>query len=115
MRSSGSWPRPWPGRSDLERSARRVPPDREAVLDALGDWVIASAREAPVVLVLEDLHWSTSSTRDAVRQLLRAPGSAPVLVVTTTRIAPGDVPAGFDAFLADLRRLPRCRRSSSRG
>ena len=44
----------------LERSAHRVTPDREAVLDALGDWVLVSAREAPVVLVLEDLRWSTS-------------------------------------------------------
>ena len=53
------------------RAARRC-------VDGIRHWLVASASAAPLLLVLEDLHWSTATTRDVVRQLVPAgrPGTA---------------------------------------
>jgi DNA-binding CsgD family transcriptional regulator len=89
----------------LERSARRHTPDREAILDAIEAWFAATSHAQAVLLVIEDLHWSTATTRDAVRQLLRGRvGGA--LILGTTRSTPADLSVGCEELLGELRRLP---------
>ena len=44
-----------------------------------------TAEEAPMVLVLEDLHWADASTRDLLRFLVRSTGSDRILLVVTYR------------------------------
>jgi DNA-binding CsgD family transcriptional regulator len=46
---------------------------------------LAWAREAPTLLVLEDLHWADGATLDLVRYVSRRIESAPVLLVVTYR------------------------------
>ncbi|HLM03894.1 MAG TPA: adenylate/guanylate cyclase domain-containing protein, partial [Blastococcus sp.] len=43
------------------------------------------AERAPVVVLLEDLHWADSASLDSLEALAQAPGSGPLLVVCTAR------------------------------
>ena len=48
-------------------------------------WVEALARQAPLVLALEDLHWAHASTRELAEDLLELTDRAPLLLVATLR------------------------------
>ena len=89
--------------------------DREAVLDGIRQWLVASASSAPLLLVVEDLHWSTSTTRDALRHLVRRAGREPLLIVVTTRDSKPDLDADLAARLADLERSASVTRVALRG
>ena len=41
------------------------------MLDVIRQWLVASASSVPLLLIVEDLHWSTSTTRDALRHVVR--------------------------------------------
>ena len=61
-------------------------------------------RSAPLLLVLEDLHWADSATLDVLAFVLRTVRGARLLVVGTYRADyPADLLAGW---LAEMRRLP---------
>ena len=59
--------------------------ERGAVLDGIREWLVAGAASGPLLLVIEDLHWSTATTRDALRHLVRRVSRVPLLIVVTTR------------------------------
>jgi DNA-binding CsgD family transcriptional regulator len=61
---------------------------RHHVVDEILDLVEVLSRAAPVVLVLEDLHWADDSTILAFRALLDRTGDLPVLLVGTLRPSP---------------------------
>src|SRR5207248_9419193 len=50
-----------------------VPPEEERfrLLDAMAGFLVARSRRAPVLLVLDDLHWADRSTVAMVRHLVR--------------------------------------------
>ena len=58
---------------------------RHRVLEALVHWVEALAKEAPVVLLVEDLHWSDPSTLDWLRMLIERGAGRRLLCVFTHR------------------------------
>ena len=63
--------------------------ERQAAHDALTAFVAQTAVGVTLtLLVIEDLHWATTVTRDAVLHLSRAAGSAALLVLVTTRRTP---------------------------
>ena len=68
--------------------------ERGVMLDAIERWLVASASTVPLLLVVEDLHWSTSSTRDVLRLLVRRAGRHPLLIVATTRDTAPDLDSG---------------------
>jgi predicted ATPase len=68
----------------------------ERMLRELTDAVEAIARDVPLVLVLEDLHWADLSTLDWVASFARRPEGARVLVAGTYR-APAPAAAGRGA------------------
>ena len=70
----------------------------DAVSEVLGD----VARRQPVVLVLDDLHWADKPTLLMLRQMVRAAGDSPLLVVATIRDT--ERPAALVDMLAQLRR-----------
>ena len=70
----------------------------EAVSRLLSD---AGAR-APVLLVLDDLHWADRPTLQLLRHVLRAQDEARLLIVGTQR--EGETPHELAELLADLRR-----------
>jgi len=59
--------------------------DRAGLLDALANAVVARARRAPLLLVLDDLHRADRSTLLAVRRLVEVGAGSPLLIVATYR------------------------------
>lgn len=65
---------------------------RERMLREMAEAIEAIAAESPLLLVLEDLHWSDYSTLDLISYLARRQGRARLMVVGTYR--PVDVIVG---------------------
>jgi DNA-binding CsgD family transcriptional regulator/tetratricopeptide (TPR) repeat protein len=89
--------------------------ERSMVLDAITQWLVDGASVVPSLLVVEDLHWSTSTTRDVLRHLVRRANRAPLLIVVTTRDTRPDVDADLVGLLTDLERAPSVRRVTLHG
>ena len=65
---------------------RRVPsPNRDRMLREIGDTLEALAVDRPLVLVIEDLHWSDTSSIDALAYLAQRKTPARLLVVGSYR------------------------------
>ena len=90
-------------------------PDRDAVPDGIRRWLVVSATSNPLLLVIEDLHWASSTTRDALRHIVRAGARVPLLIVATTRDSKPDLDATLEMFLAELQRAPTVARVTLRG
>jgi len=86
-------PAPPPGEAELERLQ---------LFDAATGLFAAVAREHPLLLVLDDLHWATKPTLLLLRHLVRAPDTGRVLVLCTYR--DNELDAGVADVLAQLRR-----------
>jgi class 3 adenylate cyclase len=88
---------PEPLRSDPET-------ERYRLFDAMAGWLADVSAAAPVLLVLDDLHWAAKPTILLLRHVLRAPEPARLLVAVTYRDT--DIGRGhpLTEFLADLRR-----------
>jgi DNA-binding SARP family transcriptional activator len=103
--------------SALGLLAASSPPDRPAGIDpftarfrlrrAVSDHLAAVAREAPVLLVFDDLHWAGAETLALLASVLAEPGAGPVLVVTTYRST--DPPAALTGFLGRVARTEPAR------
>ena len=91
-------PHPWPldGLDAIEKAP--------ALLDA---WLQEVARDAPVVLLVDDLHWADESTLDVLMYLVAGPADRRFALLATVRSQ--SVPDGhpFHRWLADALRLPR--------
>ena len=85
------------------------------MIDGIRHWLTIVAASAPTLLVIEDLHWSTATTRDVVRHLVRTAGRARLLVVATTRDTAPDLDQDLATLLADLERSPAVTRLELRG
>ncbi|MFL6416360.1 MAG: AAA family ATPase, partial [Bryobacteraceae bacterium] len=77
-------------RSALQSQAQGA--TRERMLREMAEAIEAIAAESPLLLVLEDLHWSDYSTLDLISYLARRQGRARLMVVGTYR--PVDVIVG---------------------
>ena len=71
---------------------------------AVTELLVAVSDEAPVLLVLEDLHWADASTLLLVRHLVRSGAAARMLVVATFRDTEADVAAELSEALVDVYR-----------
>ena len=84
-----SWLLQMPGVVDApaaELLRRRVPnPTRDRMLRELADALAVLAKDTPLVLVLEDLHWSDASTVDLLAYLAECTTPARLLVIGTYR------------------------------
>ncbi len=90
-----------------ELPARRAAdPDteRHRLHSAVADVLAAAGARAPVLLVLEDMHWADGSTLLLVRHLIRAGVEARMLLVATFRDVEADVPAELSETLVDVQR-----------
>lgn len=79
------------------------------LFEAVTSWVTAASRAQGLLLVLDDLHWSTRPTLQLLLHVLRRIGEEPdarVLVVGTYRDSDVDRAHPLVGALADLRRLP---------
>ena len=76
---------------DAERSTARGGAQQDLryqVVEEVVDLVEEACDKAPVLLVLEDLHWADGSTLLAIRTLVRRLPHAPLVVVLSLRPAP---------------------------
>ena len=69
-----------------ERALALAPEElRRRQLAAISAWYLAGARAQPVVLTVEDLHWTDPTTLEALRGFAERGALAPLLVVATAR------------------------------
>ena len=69
-----------------ERVSTLAPEElRRRQLAALTNWVMASAKAQPLVLVFEDLHWADPTTLDVLRSIAERGALVPLYIVATTR------------------------------
>jgi class 3 adenylate cyclase/tetratricopeptide (TPR) repeat protein len=88
---------PEPLRSDPET-------ERYRLFDALVGWLSDVSVEAPVLLVLDDLHWAAKPTLLLLRHVLRSPEPLRLLVVGTYRDSEVGRGHPLSDLLAELRR-----------
>ena len=95
----------------------RADPDTEryALFDAVVALLELASTEAPVVLVLDDLHWAAKPTLLLLRHLLRFGDRARVQIVGTYRSTDLDRSHPLAAMLADLHRDGTANRISLSG
>jgi DNA-binding CsgD family transcriptional regulator len=78
--------------------------DAHVAVDAIVGYLRRSADAAPVLLVIEDLHWSSDDTRDVLRHLVRTSGGARLLVVVTVRDTLPELDDTLSTFVSELMR-----------
>ena len=88
---------PEPLRSDPET-------ERYRLFDAMAAWVSDVSAEAPVLIVLDDLHWAAKPTLLLLRHVLRSPEPLRLLVVATYRDSDIGRTHPLSDLLAELRR-----------
>jgi hypothetical protein len=107
-----------PDEDDADEHLRAARADPHLMMDSLrlawDDWVCAEARQRPIALVLEDVHWADASTLGLVDRALAAAAELPLVVVGTAR---PEVHAAFPALFADralqeIRLAPLTRRAA---
>jgi hypothetical protein len=76
------------------------------IVAAIGHYLRRAAEEAPLLLVIEDLHFTTGTTRATVRHIARSPIHGPILMLITTRDTPPDADDELRVLLGDLARMP---------
>ncbi|MFD8782974.1 AAA family ATPase [Kitasatospora sp. NPDC059599] len=86
------------------------PPSRVRMFSAVLAAVRELARETPVVLVIEDLHWADRSSLDLLTFLLSRLGPGPVLTVASHRSDDLERCHPLRRVLAELYRLPGVHR-----
>ena len=80
--------------------------DRLAVQDTLYDALAELAEPSGLLFVLEDLHWASDGTRQAVAAIVRSPRRVPVLLVATTRDDESSLVGDYRSYLRHLARSP---------
>ena len=82
---------------------------RSELFDALGASLAGLARRSPLVLVIEDLHWSDRATRDALAYLVTQADVGRWGLVATVRYEGPITPTDLAAFTDVLERRPVLR------
>ena len=94
-------------RRSLEARARAT---RDRMLRELTQAVEAIAADKPLVLKLEDIHWSDASTLDWIAHVARRPERARLMVLATLRPADAAaIRAGLGNIISELAVHGRCR------
>jgi DNA-binding CsgD family transcriptional regulator/tetratricopeptide (TPR) repeat protein len=84
--------------------------ERHRLHTAVTELLTAMGQRAPVLLVVEDVHWADLPTLLLVRHLVRAGAGARLLLVLTFRDTESDVPPSLAEMLVDVTRAEGVRR-----
>jgi class 3 adenylate cyclase/tetratricopeptide (TPR) repeat protein len=79
--------------------------ERYRLFDAVSAWLAGASLEAPMLLVLDDLHWAAKPTLLLLRHILQSDDPLAVLVVATYRDSEVGRGHPLSDLLADLRRV----------
>jgi DNA-binding winged helix-turn-helix (wHTH) protein/predicted ATPase len=100
-------------RSDRGALAARGRATRERMMRELTEAVEAIAAKRPLLLKLEDIHWSDASTLDWLAHVARRPEPARLMLLATFRPADAAaIKAGLGGVVAELALHGRCREIS---
>ena len=89
--------------------------DAWAIFEGLVDWFSMESKHRPLVLVLDDLHWASKPTLQALMHLVRSERLSRLLIVGTYRDTELDRRHPLTDVLADLRRIDGVERVAVRG
>jgi len=89
--------------------------ERWRLLEAVVGFLRRASQDRPLLIVLEDLHWSDRGTLDVMLHLARRLQDARILVVGTYRDLDVDLSHPLSSALAELRRGPGFERIMLRG
>jgi DNA-binding SARP family transcriptional activator len=78
--------------------------ERSLLFDAVAGWLASASAMAPVVLVLEDLHWADETTLLLLKHLSGAGGLSRLLVLATVRDPEPATPGLLEEVVAAARR-----------
>lgn len=95
---------------ELGAAAGSDPLGRGRLFEAMASLLEHAAEEQPLVMAVEDLHWSDSSTRDLVAFLVRTVTASRVLFVLTYRSDELPRSSPLLRWLTELDRLPAAHR-----
>ncbi|MGB7817686.1 MAG: AAA family ATPase, partial [Ornithinibacter sp.] len=73
---------------------------------AFDDWLSGRARQAPLVLALDDIHWADAETLDVLTYVLAGPEERRLVLLLTVRTSEVGERHPLWRWLADARRLP---------
>jgi DNA-binding winged helix-turn-helix (wHTH) protein len=97
-------------RSERRKLEARGRATRERMLRELALAIEAITARAPLLLTLEDIHWSDASTLDWLAHVTRRPEPARLMLLATFRPADSAaIAAGLGGFVAELALHGRCR------
>ncbi len=88
---------------------------RHRLFEAVGATIGYAARQAPVLLIVEDLHWADGATLGMLAHALRMLAQAPLLVAGSLRDEDAEDQPALHALLDDLRRERRLERVTLAG
>ncbi len=83
-------------------AASHAPVDETARMLALADLLASVAQEAPLAILLDDLHWADDESWRVVDSLVKRLGPASVLVVTASRPGQRGSPSGPQTVAIEL-------------
>ncbi len=89
--------------------------ERYRLFEAFGLWLANVGRSAPVLLVLDDIHWAATPTLQLLSHLLRGDDAGPIMYIGTYRDTDLDRSHPLSHVLADLRRADGTERISLKG
>jgi predicted ATPase/class 3 adenylate cyclase/DNA-binding CsgD family transcriptional regulator len=89
--------------------------DRHRLFQAVTDALVEAGQVAPVLLLLDDLHWAGRPTMQLVLHLMRSPAPLRLCLIATYRTTPDDIGAGLRETLPDLHRIEGTTRVVVRG
>jgi len=89
--------------------------ERLRMFNSVADLLKRQGAQAPVVLVLDDLHWSDQSSLLLLRHLVQTVEDARLLILITYRDTDLDRHHPLANMLADFRRVPRVERVALNG
>ena len=102
---AGAFTRTPPLGEDVSRGASGDPDAERLRLHRAAAAALASAAaSAPLLVVLEDVHWADGASAALLRSLVREPPSERILIVATYRDATADVGPDLAAVVGELRR-----------
>ncbi len=89
--------------------------ERFLVMEGVGRLLATVSEAAPLLVVLDDLHWADAASLQLLRHLARSPAAMRVTVVGTFRDSDLSKSHPLTSLLADLRREPAVQRLSLGG
>ena len=87
-----------------QRATADADTERHRLHTAVTDLLVAVSAEAPLLLVLEDMHWADASTLLLMRHLIRSGADAGMLLVATFRDSEAELQDDLAEALVDVYR-----------